>query len=147
MRCLKSFGATLVFGLLLGNVNTAHATKEVTTKVAIIHASKAKGGVDKSLSKKIVRSLRKTFGGYTTFKQLDKKTLKLTTKSPKVIKLPNAQKATLSYRGKKGRSHQLTLAIPKSKVNVDLSAPAKKLFYQAGIPYKDGILILAFYLK
>ena len=73
MRCLNTFGAIfgIVFGLLLANVDIVHASDGVTTKVAIIHATKAKGGVDKALSKKIVRSLGKTFGGYTTFKQLD----------------------------------------------------------------------------
>ncbi|MEE2786613.1 MAG: hypothetical protein VX589_04685 [Myxococcota bacterium] len=149
MGRLKNNGAVLVMllGLLLGQVGIVHASNEVTAKVAVIHATKTAGGMDAKLSKKIVRSLRKTFGGFKTFKELDKKTIKLVMNKSKQITLPNAQKATLNYRGKKGRSHLLTFAIPESKVNVDLRAPAKKLFYQAGIPHKDGILILAFYLK
>ena len=148
MRCwntrimvIMTFVGTLLFGMGL-----AQAGNTAKVKVAVIHATKAKAPKDPAL-KKIEKSLKTAFGGYKSFKQLDKQVLKLTAGKPANIKLPGAQKARLTYKGKKGKRHMMTLAIPKSKVNVDLRVPARKLFYQAGIPYKNGILILAFYLK
>ena len=65
----------LVLGVVLSFVlaasGTAMAADAVNVKVAVIHAVKAKSGSDPAL-KKIESSLRKAFGGYAGFKQLDK---------------------------------------------------------------------------
>ena len=151
MRCwnrnvalILTFAGCLMFGL-----TSAHASKAVTLKVAVVHATKTKETKKDPALKKIRRSLKKAFGkiGYTSFRQVQKQTLELAVGQSGVIKLPAAQKALVKYTGKKAKRHMVKLSIPKSKVNVALRAPARKIFYQAGIPYKDGILILAFYLK
>ena len=87
------------------------------------------------------------FGGYTSFKQLDKAELKLTAQKGGQIALPNGKTAAFAYKGKTGSQHQLKLTIPHSRVDVDLRAPAGKMFYQAGMKHDGGILILALYLK
>ena len=140
----------LVLGMVLSFVlaATGHvlAADGVSVKVAVIHAVKGKAPSDPAL-KKIEPSLRNAFGGYASFKQLDKQQFNLKEKGTKKIALPNAQSAEVRYDGQKGKKHMMRLTIPKSKVDVDLRAPARKMFYQAGMKYKGGILILAFYLK
>lgn len=151
MRCWNRNIALMLtlLGCLLGGMTVAHASKSVTLKVAVVHATKGKVTKKDPALKKITRSLTKAFGkiGYTSFKQVNKQKLKLVLGKSGVIKLPNANKAIVTYKGKKGKRHMVKLSIPKSKVNVALRAPARKVFYQAGIPHKGGILILALYLK
>ncbi len=140
----------LIIGVLLsfvlGASGMALAADGVNIKVAVIHAVKGKAKSDPAL-KKIEPALRKAFGGYGTFKQLDKHNFELKQKGTKKVSLPNGSSAAVRYDGQKGKHHLIRLTIPKSKVDVDLRAPAKRMFYQAGMKYKGGILILAFYLK
>ena len=140
----------LILGVLLsftlGASGNALAADDVNVKVAVIHAMKSKSSKDQAL-KKIESSLRKAFGGFSSFKQLDKHEFKLKKKGTQKIALPNGLSAAVRYDGQKGKHHSIRLTIPKSKVDVDLRAPVKRMFYQAGMKYKGGILILAFYLK
>jgi hypothetical protein len=124
----------------------AQAAEQIELKVSVIHASKAVGKADPAL-KKIESSLRKAFGGFSSFQQVANQADKLTVGKKLDIKLPNGQNAVVEYKGKAKKHHQLRLTIPTSKVAVDLSVPSRKMFYQAGIKHKDGILVLAFYLK
>ena len=59
------------FSASLGASGTALAADDVNVKVAVIHAVKGKSSKDQAL-KKIESSLRKAFGGFSSFKQLDK---------------------------------------------------------------------------
>ena len=150
MRCWNRNLALILTLMMtfLGGMSVAYASKSVTLKVAVVHATKAKQPQDPKL-KKISRSLKKAFGkiGYKSFKQVSKQKMKLVVGKSAAIKLPAAQRAVVTYKGKKAKLHMLKLDITKSKAKVNLRAPARKLFFQAGIPYKKGILILAFYLK
>ena len=151
MRGMKR-SCTLILafvGFLFGGITAAYASKPVTLKIAVVHATKTAGAKSDPELKKIQRSLKKAFGkiGYTNFKQVSKQTLKLAVGKSGTIKLPASHKAIVQYKGKKAKRHMVKLSIPKSKLNVALRAPARKVFYQAGIPYKDGILVMAFYLK
>lgn len=118
----------------------------VTLKVSVVHAKKTGNENDPALAR-IHGSLKKAFGGYTSFKQLDKEELTLSGTKPVSLKLPNGKTAVFTHQGKSGKQHQLKLTIPQSKVNVTLRAPARRLFYQAGMGHDGGILILAMYLK
>lgn len=122
------------------------AKDEIGLKVVVIHATQNAGGVDPSL-KRIKSALQSSFGNYTSFKSLAKADIRLqkSDKSPN-LQLPNGQKASFRYDGSDGKNHKLHLAIPKSKVNVDLRSPFKRPFFQAGMKYRDGILILALVL-
>jgi hypothetical protein len=123
----------------------AAAAQNVGLKVAIIQASKATAEPDPALAK-LQGELEKAFGGFKSFKQLDKTELKLQQGAKVTLKLPDGEDAELTYTGEKNGRHGLKLAIPASKVEVDLTAPLRKMFYQAGIKHDDGILILALYL-
>lgn len=136
----------LSLGLLLIGPITAHAAEEVVLKVSVVHATKNGDTCDPALAN-IQGSLTKVFGGYTAFKQLDEHELPLSQAKGGEIRLPNGKTAAFTYKGKSGSQHQIKLTIPQSKVDVDLRAPARKMFYQAGMKHDGGILILALYLK
>lgn len=138
----------LLVGLLTLMGTGAAFADQVTMKVSVIEASKQSGPQDKAL-RKIKRALKRAFGGYKSFKQVDKRTLALSKNSTKRLTLPNGQVAELTYKGKKGNQHQIRLAVPKSKVSVDLRMKAGKMFYQAGLraKKKGNIYILGFYLR
>jgi len=145
---------TMLGALCLGLLTMAAPTAafaagggdNVGLKVSVIHAKKTGTEKDPALDK-IVGALSKVFGGYTSFRQLDKKALALTLEKGGEVQLPNGKTAVFAYKGKKGSQHQIKLTIPQSKVDVDLRAPAGKMFYQAGMKHDGGILILALYLK
>ena len=133
--------------LCLVGAPAAYAKKNVKLKVAVVHASTSAGSVDKGISKRMAKSLKTAFGRFKSFSLVSKDALKLSKGKKSVLKLPTSESAVITYNGKSKRKHRLTLSIPKHKVKMELSAPAKKLFYQAGIRHDKGILILAFYLK
>jgi len=143
----KIVGGLILLGLCgVWSASTAQAKNALKLKTAIIYATKT-GQMDPNITKVTQKSLAATFGAYKGFEQLEKANKKIAKGTPATLKLPTGQTAVVSLIGKKGRAYQLQLEIPKHKVKVKLSAPPKKLFYQAGIPYKKGRLILAFYLK
>jgi hypothetical protein len=137
----------LIGSLSLTGLSTAYSKDTVSLKVAVVHASKIAGKSDKKISARMGKSLRTAFGQFKSFQQLTKTTLKLKKGKRVAVNLPTKDKAVVVYDGKSGKKHRISLLIPEHKVRMKLSAPAKKLFYQAGIRYKNGILILAFYLK
>ena len=147
---------SFLMGLVLASVMSfskpAEANDGVELKVAVVHALKSAGPIDSKISKKMAKSLRTAFGQYKSFKLISKTSNQLGRDKRNEISLPTGEKAIVTYLGKRASTkakpvHKLALAIPKHKVKLNLSAVKKKLFYQAGIKYNDGILILAFYLK
>ena len=146
---LKSTVLGILIVGLMATFGTATASAEsVTMKVSVIEASKHKGKKDHAL-RKIQNSLRRAFGGFKSFKQVDKHTLVLKKGASKRITLPNGQTAELRYKGKKGNQHKIRLTVPKSKVSVELRMKAGKMFYQAGLraKKKGNIYVLGFYLR
>lgn len=139
-------GALCLSLWLLGGAGAAVAADGITLKVTVVHATKSGGEVDPALAA-IRGSLQQAFGGYTSFKQLDDTELALRQGQSGTVSLPNGKSAVFEYKGPAGPQHQLELRIPESKVDVDLRAPAKRMFYQAGMPHAGGILILALYVK
>lgn len=147
MKRLRSIGTLVLAGtLLLGLTSSAWAADKVRLKVSVIHASKKAGKPDAKLAK-IADQLRKAFGGFESFRQLDFEELKLEEGKKAELKLPNGKTAEFVYKGQDKKQHRINLAIPKSKVDVDLRAPTGRMFYQAGMAHEDGILILGMYLK
>ena len=59
---------------------------------------------------------------------------------------PNGESAEFKHTGVDKNVHKLHLTLPKSKVNVDVTAPLKKVFFQAGMKHGNGMLILAMFL-
>ena len=138
--------ALVVSLLMLGWGATASAADGVKLKVMVIHATKSGKAVDPKLGR-IKKSLLQAFGGYTSFKQLELKTLKLAPNKAGVVTLPNKQEAQFTYKGEDKGQYRIKFSVPASKVDVELRARAKKVFYQAGFRHQGGLLILALYLK
>ncbi|MCA9527837.1 MAG: hypothetical protein KC549_16235 [Myxococcales bacterium] len=133
-------------GLIVGVAGPAAAADKVDLKVSIIFASKKPGPVDPALAR-IRGTLEKSFGGFQSFKELAKHKIELPLKKTRQIKLPNDQTAGFTYEGQAKDQEKIRIAIPKSKVDVGLRVQRRKVFYQAGLRYNDGILILALYLR
>lgn len=136
----------LGLGLIVGLVAPAVAADQADLKVSVIHATKRAGPPDPALAR-IQNTLEKTFGGYSSFRELAKHKIELPLKKTKQIKLPNDHTAGFTYEGSVKEQEKIRLSIPRSKVDVSLRVPPRKVFYQAGLPYDGGILILALYLR
>lgn len=133
-----ALGASLLFG------GQALAGESLTLNVSVIHAQKKAGPTDTALDG---QALKRAFKGYRSFKLLDKRALKMSKKQPGKLRLPNGLAAQFRYEGKAGARHKVNFAVPRKRVDVDLRAPLKRTFYQAGMRYKKGILILALSLS
>ncbi|MCA9537319.1 MAG: hypothetical protein KC620_00440 [Myxococcales bacterium] len=139
--------ASLAFvGIFLLGTGVAWADARVGLKISIVHATRDAGAPDPALAN-IQGDLEKAFGAYKGFKQLDAHELDLPLGQKIELPLPNANTADFTYKGSKGGQHQIHFSVPEAKVDVDLRAPARRLFYQAGLAHEGGILILVLYLK
>ncbi len=142
MRTL-ALAATLLTMVLS---SPALAAPPTVLKVSVVHATKGKGAttVDPKL-KKIGKALRQAFAGYSNFKRLASH--KLTLDPQATVTLPGGRSAVFTHKGTKGKDVKLNFAIPKSKVDVDLTSRPGRVFVQAGLRHDKGILILALYLR
>lgn len=132
----------LVVMLSLAGAVSAHAADGVRLEVSVIHATKTPADPDPALAD-VQKDLARAFGGFTSFKRLQAESLTLMVSKKETLKLPNGEAAEFTYQGAAEALHRIRLAIPKSKVEVDLRSPFHKRFYQAGQAYEGGILILA----
>lgn len=114
-------------------------------KVSVIQASKEKGPPDPALAK-IQAEIQEAFAGYQGFKRVQAEEKLLADDTPVKISLPNGETAEFKHQGVEKNLHKIHFSLTKSKVNLDLKAPLKKVFYQAGMKHGGGILILAMYL-
>lgn len=114
-------------------------------KVSVIQASKEAASPDPALAK-IQGELKEAFAGYQGFKQLQAEEKLLSSETPVKIELPNGEAAEFKHQGLEKNLHKIRFTLAKSKVSLDLKAPLKKMFYQAGMKHGGGILILAMYL-
>lgn len=137
---------TVAASLMFASAPAVCAAKEVVKlKITVIHATKKKGGVEASL-RRFKRDLSTAFAGYGSFRRLTEREVMLTRGKKSTVRLPTGQAADFVYKGERKGRHQVNLSIPKSEVDVDLSAPFGRAFYQAGISYQGGVLILAMLL-
>lgn len=140
-------GAALCLGLLaVSGPGAARAAEGVTLEVTVVHAKKGGASIDPALGV-VAGALTKAFEGYGTFRKLDEKRLTLARGGEGRLGLPDGKTAVFVYKGAAGSRHKLELRIPENKVDVDLRAPTRKVFFQAGLPHDGGILILAMFLE
>ena len=132
---MRSF--LLSLGLIVGFIAPAFAADQADLKVSVIHATKRAGPVDPALAR-IQSTLEKSFGGYSSFRELAKHKVELPLKKTKQIKLPNDQTAGFTYEGSVKDQEKIRLSIPRSKVDVSLRVPPRKVFFQAGVCYGVG---------
>lgn len=137
---LNIFLTLLVLGTLMGASPEAHADP-ITVEVRTIAASTEDSGFDSRLDP-LKGKLTKAFRGYKSFKLVGKRTLRLREKKGKSMPLPNGTELTLTFNGMAGNLVKLGLSIA-NKMSTTLRASRGSTFFQAGMDYDDGILILA----
>ena len=141
----KRLGLAVLTGLLLLGGSATAANAAVKLKVSVVHAQKKAGPKDAKL-KKIQGRLERAFSRYKSFKSLSTHQFKLEAGKDAKLKLPTGKMASLKYIGAAGkRAHKLDLKVGQNTLN--LRVPQRRLFFQAGLKYKGGMLILAIYLK
>lgn len=130
----------MAMGVVLGFSPDVSA-KEVTVEVRSIAASKDGEGFDKKL-KDLKGKLEKVFGSYSKFEQVDKKSIKLDKGKKKSIKLPEGSTLKVTFHGFAKELIKLGIDVA-GKLSTTLRASPGSTFFQAGLEYGDGILILA----
>lgn len=141
---LNMFIALLMLGTFFGFTPEAHADS-ITVEVRSIAATTADDGFDDRLDP-LKSKLTKAFRGYKSFKQVGRRVLRLGEKKSKSMPLPNGSELTVSYHGMAGTLVKLGLGIA-GKMSTTLRASPGSTFFQAGMDYKKGILILAITVK
>jgi len=134
------FGVVLAVGTVLGFSPEVDA-QEMTVEVRSIAASKDGDGVDDSLES-VEAKLEKVFGNYSTFEQIDHSSIELDKDQQKSIDLPDGSTLEVTFHGFADDLIKLGISVA-GKLSTTLRASSGSTFFQAGLDYKDGILILA----
>jgi len=141
-NALKILMALLIVGTLVPAApRPAWADDVITVRVRSIAASTKGKSFDKKL-RDLHGKLKKAFPGYTNFEQVGHRRMRLKKGKGKSMKLPNGSEMTISFHGMAGRFIKLGLSIA-GKLNTTLRATPGSTFFQAGLDYEKGILILA----
>ncbi len=141
---LNIFIALLTLGTLLGFSPQAHA-EAITVEVRSIKATTGGDDFDQRLSH-LKGQLVKAFRGYSSFQQVGKRVLRIKENKEKSAPLPNNSSLTLAFHGMAGSLVKLGLSIA-GKMSTTLRVSPGSTFFQAGMDYEDGILILAITVK
>ena len=144
VRVALSLGLVAVLSALAPRAASAEDVG-LKLKVSVIHATRAQTTADPNLEK-IQAELTEAFAGYKGFKRLQAEERTLVGQTPVTVKLPNGETAEFRHDGVDKNLHRIHFSLPQSKVALDLKAPLRKVFYQAGMKHDGGILILAMFL-
>lgn len=121
------------------------AAQEVTIRIRSIAAGTEGTAFDKDLND-LESKLHKAFRGYTSFKLIQDTQFTLKKSDSHTISVPGGTKVTMSFHGVAGEFLRLGLAIG-DKLHTTLRASPGSTFFQAGLNYKNGMLILAITAK
>ena len=130
---------TMMTGLMIAAPAVAHA-EDITVQVRSVLASNGEG-FDPKLED-LRSKLAKAFKGYTKFQLIGDTTFPVAEGEKKTIRLPNGASMSVTFHGLAGKFIKLGLGIA-GKLNTTLRASSGSTFFQAGLEYQDGILILA----
>ncbi len=134
------FMALLMLGTLMGYSPEVHADP-ITVEIRTIAASTEGSGFDPRLDT-LKGQLTKAFRGYTSFRLEGRRTLRLKEGKSKSMPLPNGSELTLTHHGMAGALVKLGLTLA-AKMSTMLRVSRGGTFFQAGMDYDDGILIIA----
>jgi hypothetical protein len=123
-----------------GQPPSSDASVAAKLTVTVVHAHKAKSGVDPKL-KDLASYLKKSFAPYTGFAQVGAHEATVPVDGEKAFKLPDGKTLTLSFKGVAKGFIKVYLELDGLKTTVDVRDGG--LFFQAGRVYKGGILVLA----
>ncbi|MEZ4458599.1 MAG: hypothetical protein R3E66_02505 [bacterium] len=142
MRTIMNMLMALVMlaGLVLAAPAQAFA-QDITVQVRSISASQEGTKFDPKLED-LRKKLGKAFKGYTNFELVGDNTFKVALDETKTTSLPNGDTISVSFHGMAGKFIRLGLGIA-GKLNTTLRASSGSTFFQAGLEYQSGILILA----
>lgn len=132
--------ATVALGAVLGFSPTVSA-QQVAVEVRSIAASKTDKGFDDDLAD-LKGKLEKVFGSYSTFEQLSRQNVQLDKDQKKSITLPEGSTLKVTFHGFADDLIKLGINVA-GKLSTTLRASPGSTFFQAGLQYGDGILILA----
>ncbi len=146
MRTLINFMMMMVF--ITGSLfvfSQPAAAETVTVQVRSIAASTQGTSFDPKLDD-LKNNLDKGFAKYTNFKQVGSTSFRLADNASNTTQLVSGDDLTMTFHGRAGDFVKLGLAIG-SQLNTSLRAKPGSTFFQAGLNYQDGILILAITLR
>ena len=130
----------MLVGLVLAAPAQAYA-QDITVQVRSISASQEGTKFDPKLED-LRKKLGKALKGYTNFELVGDTTFKVGLDETKTTSLPNGDTISVSFHGMAGKFIRLGLGIA-GKLNTTLRASSGSTFFQAGLEYQTGILILA----
>jgi hypothetical protein len=117
----------------------------IQVQVRAIHVSNQGQGVDPALTD-LKGSLTKGFEGYTRFRALSTVDATIAPGAAHQFTVPGDKTLEIRYRDAPNGLIRLGLNIPDGfKTNVRVSRG--NTFFQAGLPYQDGVLVLAIKVK
>ncbi len=138
---MNIFVAMLVVGGLLSVAPAEAAAESITVQIRSIAATNDGNSFDPKLND-LKSKLQKAFGGYSNFEQVGNSTFKVAKDQRKSTSLPNGSSITVTFHGYAAKFIKLGLGIA-GKLNTTLRASPGSTFFQAGLNYKGGILVLA----
>ena len=133
--------AAATLAVVLGASPPPVSAETVDIEVRAISASKSDDGFDDKLSD-LKSKLEKVFANYTSFEQLSKTSIQLDKEQTTSIKLPEGSTLEVTFHGLAEDLIKLGIDVG-DKLSTTLRASPGSTFFQAGLEYDDGILILA----
>ncbi|QDG51238.1 hypothetical protein FIV42_10950 [Persicimonas caeni] len=134
---------TVVAGIL--GFSEPAAAQDVTVRIRSIGACTEGKAFDSELDD-LKGKLKKAFRGYSSFKLIDDDQFTLSKKQSHTETVPGGTKVKITFHGTAGNMLRLGLAIG-DKLQTTLRASPGSTFFQAGLDYKDCMLILAITAK
>jgi len=142
MRTLMQLFTALFLMISFGLISPAEAYADtVSVRIQSIAASSSAEGFDSKLEP-LRGKLEKAFRGYSSFKLVGDNTFQLKDGQKQTTRLPDGSNMTVTFHGIAGNFIKLGLGIA-GKLNTTLRASPGSTFFQAGLEYQNGILILA----
>lgn len=132
--------ATAAVAVVLGASPPASA-QTVDVEVRAISASKDGDSFDSKLAD-LKAKLQKVFANYSSFEQLSKTSIQLDKGQTNSVRLPEGSTLEITFHGLAEDLIKLGVDVG-DKLSTTLRASPGSTFFQAGLEYGDGILILA----
>ena len=132
--------ATATLAVVLG-ASPPVSAQTVDVEVRAISASKEGDSFDKKLAD-LKSKLETVFASYLKFEQLSKTSIQLDKGQSDSVKLPEGSTLEITFHGLADDLIKLGVDVG-DKLSTTLRASPGSTFFQAGLEYDDGILILA----
>ena len=137
----KLISVCLFVAALLLVSGTAMAEENVQIEVRAIAATSNGEDCDRSL-RRLCGRLQRGFGAYSNFQLVDRSELRLSSGESGEVRLPTGHNLTMEFQGLADEFVKLGLSID-DRLSTTLRASPGSTFFQAGLNYREGILILA----